>query len=180
MFCFLNQFDTSSRLIHWQLREYWALCDCVDHAVSWRAVQRSRQRANLCCREPLLLFAWLTRFPSKCQLFREILPDHITWACLFPQMPLCFISPTAHTITRKYLFPSLCIVWSFSSRMKTRGGQGPYLPCSHLYLQCLEQWLAYKMYSSIFWRNEWISWNGFEKFYSLNKYWVSALCWTLF
>lgn len=58
---------------------------------------------------------------------------------LSPLKPLCFLSSTVHTLTRKYVFAGpLYIVWSLFPRIKTLGGQKPYLSCSLLHLQCLE------------------------------------------
>lgn len=49
------------------------------------------------------------------------------------------------------------VVWFYFPRMKPPREQGPKWSCSHLYLQCLEQWVSYKMYSSICGRNAWIN-----------------------
>lgn len=118
--------------------------DHVGHALSWTAEQSSRELIFPVASPSHSLpgFSSYVNFSERYSLI--ILPG---------KGSLCYMSPTPCTHIRKSLFAYLCTVWSLSPRMKTLGGQGPYLSCTHLYLQCLQQRLAYKICSSICWRN---------------------------
>lgn len=155
-----------------------SMCDRVGHAVSWRAVQGSRQGAHLCCRSLSCSLPDGLSFSSEVTFlerhFLIVLLENIT----FPRChPVSFLPQHVSTC-------SLPCVLSCPSpqEWKLQEGRNPiYLVHICTFSTWNNDWQVIKC-TQVFVEeiHEWTHWNVFEMLCSLDKYWISLLCWTLF